>query len=376
MNKGYRIAGLLGLTAVLGLIGYQVLRPSHVEGNSTADVADILKTMTVEVVTEHAIGQHISVEARIAVDANQSTPIYSSLSGPIVGNPANVGDRVVAGQVLASVDSPEFAQLVSDLRTATQTAEQAKATLIRKRSLHESGGASTADLDQAKTDETNAEAALLAARQRAEVLGLSMNEIDVLMSKSPPHAYASIKAPLSGVITDRQFGNHQYIQPGTAVYTVADLSRVWVIGEVSEADSAKVKVGQAVAIEVSASDGDVVNGTLQVVNSVLDPITHRLMVRASVANPHELLKPDMLARMNILVKPTLPQLAIPESAVLYEGNQAFVWVVKDPHHVALKPVTVGSSENGWVPVNSGLSAGERIVTRGGLFIDRSYGVND
>jgi cobalt-zinc-cadmium efflux system membrane fusion protein len=182
-----------------------------------------------------------------------------------------------------------------------------------------------------------------------------------------------VTAPIEGVVSDRQVGPGQYLQAGnsTPVYTIGDLATVWLVADVREVDAPLVEIGQPVEVRVLALPGKVFEAKLTSVGSAVDPVTHRVPVRATIANADGKLKPQMFASFSIITSGESHALAVPEEAVVREGDAARVWVVQGHDALALRQIRTGRSNNGMIEVLEGLKPGEKIVTRGSLFIDRA-----
>ena len=176
-----------------------------------------------------------------------------------------------------------------------------------------------------------------------------------------------------GVIVDRQVGPGQYAQAGasTPAFTIADLSSVWLIANVREADASHVQRGQNVEVHVLAYPDRTFTARVIYVAPTIDPNTHRLTVRAVIDNADSALKPEMFANFRIVTSEGAESPAVPESAVVYEGASAHVWVLQSGNAIAIRPIRVGRSNDGYVEVLDGLKSGERVVTKGSLFIDRA-----
>ncbi len=183
---------------------------------------------------------------------------------------------------------------------------------------------------------------------------------------------ATLSAPIAGVVVDRQVGPGQYLQAGgaTPVFTIADPSSVWLLANVRETDAALVKPGQSVEVHVLAYPKRVFKARITYVAALLDSVTHRLPVRAEIDNRDGALKPEMFANFRILTGDASQSAAVPEAAVVYEGDAAHVWVVAGDGLLSYRAIRTGRSNDGLIEVLDGLKAGERVVTKGGLFIDQ------
>ena len=242
-------------------------------------------------------------------------------------------------------------------------------------------GGSIKDLEQAQSDLVgaqgdlrSAEIALAAVRNRLSILGRSDEDISRLEGQDRIGAEAIVGAPIGGTIIQRKIGLGQYINVGAAdpVYTVGDLSTVWLIANVRESDAPRMKVGAPVEVSVLAYPGQVFKARLTYVAPSLDPNTRRLSVRAELANPGRELLPEMFASFRIISGDDRQRAAVPLEAVVYEGANARVWVARpDSKTVVTRPIEVGATANGLVEVLKGLKPGETVVAGGTLFIDRA-----
>jgi cobalt-zinc-cadmium efflux system membrane fusion protein len=157
---------------------------------------------------------------------------------------------------------------------------------------------------------------------------------------------------------------------GTPVYTIADPTSVWLLANVRETDAAEVRLGQEVEVHVLAYPHRVFKARLTYVAALVDPLTHRIPVRAEIENRDAALKPEMFANFRILTSGATESPAVPQAAVVHEGAAAHVWVIQGDGLIAYRAIRTGRDENGLVEVLEGLKPGERIVTKGGLFIDQ------
>jgi cobalt-zinc-cadmium efflux system membrane fusion protein len=331
-----------------------------------------LKTLTVESVALHGFVSEELTEGKIAVNADRATPLFSPYSGRVLRVIAGLGDTVKQGAPLATIEASEFVQAQNDLNTAAAQVKLARINETRKHALFDAKGGSLQDWQQAQSDLTAATTAYAAVRNRLRILGKSETEVAALESAQTIDPVATLSAPISGVVVDRQLGPGQYLQAGsgTPVYTIADPSNVWLLANVRETDAGLVHLGQAVEVHVLAYPGRAFKARVTYVAALVDPVTHRLTVRAEIDNRDGALKPEMFANFRIVTGDAAEAPAVPEGAVVYEGNAAHVWVVAGDSLLAYRAIRIGRSNEGLVEVLEGLKPGERVVTKGGLFIDQ------
>lgn len=319
----------------------------------------------------------IDTDGKIAADDNRTTQVFSPYSGRVTRVFAKAGDTVKAGQPLFAVQAAELTQGLSDLATAGAQLKLAQANEARLRALVPASGAALKDLQQAQADLATAQASLAAARGRLKVLGKSDAEIDALQAKGGP-ADTVVTAPISGVVLQRAIGVGQNIGSVTnggtnPAFQISDLSSVWLVGNVREADSVLARLGQPIEVKVLALPGRTFAGKVDYVAPTVDPTTRRVTVRASLQNPGGVLRPEMFASFGLLAAPKTQAIVVPEDAVVFEGDEARVWVA-DPGRktLELRKITAGpATDDGQVQVLAGLRPGEWIVTSGSLFIDRA-----
>ena len=366
------VFGFWAAESLLGKRASPAAAPTLPAGTFRASAMQ-MKTLTVEPVGLHGFVSEELTEGKIAANADHATPVFSPYSGRITRVIAGLGDTVKAGAPLATLEASEFVQAQNDLATAASQLKLARITETRKHALYDAKGGSLQDWQAAQTDLTAAEAALSAVRNRLSILGKSPTEIAALEKNQTISPVATLSAPIAGVVVDRQVGPGQYVQSGGATpqFTIADISSVWLLANVRETDAARVKLGQSVEVHVPAYPDRVFKARLTYVSAVVDPVTHRLPVRAEIGNRDGALKPEMFANFRILTSEASESPAVPQSAVLYEGAAAHVWVVAGDGLLSLRSIRTGRSNDGLIEVLEGLKPGENVVTKGGLFIDQA-----
>ena len=348
--------------------------------------------LKLEPVTVRAFRPEQVTDGTIAVDDDLTTPVFSHYSGRVTKVIALLGDAVEPGTPLFVIHATEFVQAQNDLITALanlQTArsqlKMAQTTEKRTHELYLAQGGSLKDWQQAQTDLITAqntvrsdEIALHAVRSRLRILGKTDAEITSLEAQPTQKMdpVATVTAPVRGTITQRQIGVGQYINSEAAgatnpVYTISDLSTVYLIANVREVDAPLMHVNLPLEVHVLAHPDRVFKGQVSYVAPSIDPNTHRLPVRADVENPDGALKPGMFANFSIITGEASSAPAVPQGAIVYEGEQARVWVARERDTLALREIRVGRISDGMVEVLAGLSPEEKVVTSGTVFIDRA-----
>ena len=398
-NRLWLAAG--GVVAVVALIagvwmldsgqGNAVARPEKATGDADGAFRPSdtqWASLKLAAVRQVAFRDERATDGKIAINDDTTTPVFSPYSGRVSRLIAKPGDHVERGAPLFAIEASEFVQGQNDLVTAVAGVDKAKSRLQlakqvekRQKELLAIKGGALKDLEQAQSDLVNAqgdmrsaEITLAAARNRLRILGRTDEEIDKLEKTDRIGAETIVNAPIGGTIIQRKVGLGQYINTGASdpIFTVGDLSTVWLVANVRESDAPKMKVGAPVEVSVLAYPGRIFNARLSYVAPALDPNTRRLPVRAEIQNPGRELLPEMFASFRIVSGESRLMPAVPQDAVVYEGAQARVWVARpEQKSVVTRPIEVGATTNGLVEVHKGLSVGETVVASGTLFIDRA-----
>jgi len=332
-------------------------------------------------------------DGSIAFDDETTTPVFSPFTGRVTRLIAKPGDVVAAGAPLMAVEATEFVQGQNDLAVASAALESAGAQLAqaqanerRQHDLYGVKAGALKDWTQSQTDVVAAQANLRSAqvvfdsaRGKLRVLGRSDDEI-LRMERANPaestNSEAMVRAPIAGTVTTRQVGLGQFITSaanGAAnpVFSIGDMSKVWLVANVREVDAPLMKIGRAVEVHVPAFPDRAFAARLAWVATAVDPSTHRLPVRAEIDNRDGALKPMMFASFSITTGDASPGIGVPKSAVVYEGDEVRVFVVRDNRLLQSRVVKVGRETGDMVEVVKGLAPGDKVVTAGAVFIDRA-----
>jgi cobalt-zinc-cadmium efflux system membrane fusion protein len=344
-------------------------------------------TLTVEPVEKRVFRSEHITEGKIAVDEDRSTPIFSPYAGRVTRLLVKPGDTVERGQALFTIEATDMVQAQNDFITASTALNKARSQLNlaqiidkRQRDLYEGKAVALKEvqnaralLDTAENDVRSGEVALEAGRGRLRILGKTDQEIAAFQDKGTIDPATPIIAPIGGTIVQRKVGPGQYIGTGASdpVFVIGDLSTVWLTAFVRETEAPKVSVGQPVKFTVLSYPDQVFTAKVSYVAASLDPATRRLLVRATVQNKEGLLKLEMFASVTLLTGEDDASPGVPRDAVLYEGDQARVWVVKEDRSIELRQIKTGLVNGKMIQVRDGVKLGEKVITKGSLFIDRA-----
>jgi len=302
----------------------------------------------------------------VAYNAFNTTPVITQVGGPVSRILVVPGQHVKTGQPMLDVSSPDYSQLLDAYLKAADSFRLADKNWVRAQDLYAHHAIAQRDLEQAESDRNQAQADLNAADQGMRILGIK-NPGD--LAKAPSSALIPVLAPIGGEVVERLVSPGQVVQAGqTQAFTISDLSTVWVLANVYQADLAAVRTGDDVVVETD-SYPERFHGRISYVSPALDPNTRTLQARIVVDNPGEKLKRDMYCTVTVTAGSIPNAIAVPDSSVLRDdNNQPFVYLATSANQFGRRDVEIGESLNGKTRILRGLSPGERVVGDGSLFL--------
>jgi cobalt-zinc-cadmium efflux system membrane fusion protein len=395
-----RLAIALTITAVVGLGvlgGVRLLVPHAKSTETTRSIKAGLPryvpsaaewaSLSVEPVSERPFRAEHVTEGKIAVNEDSSTPIFSPYAGRVTKLLVKPSDKVERGQPLFIVEATDAVQGLNDFIAALSAVNKARSTLnlaqiVEKRANDLYAGKavplkdwqqSQADLTTAQNDMRSSETALEAAHNRLRILGRSEEQISTFQQTRQMSADTPIYSPIGGTVIQRKVGPGQFISTGASdpVFVIGDLSTVWLTAFVRETEASGVAVGQEITFTLLALPESTFKARIDYVSAAIDPSTRRLLVRATIDNKDGLFKPEMFANVTIYAGGDHPSVGVPKQALIYEGDRVRLWVVHDDKSIELRQIETGLTNGDLVEARTNLKVGEKIVTRGSLFIDRA-----
>jgi cobalt-zinc-cadmium efflux system membrane fusion protein len=283
---------------------------------------------------------------------------------------------------MATIESTELGQAQSAFLEAQARYGPAKATLDRLRRLFQEDLVARKELLAAENQVRLAEIDLEKTRNQLALLGYGPDRINSLVRSRQIDATIPVTAPISGIIIAKHVTLGEQISPGDVepAFTISDVSDLWVNANLYEKDLAKVHEGQKAVVTTPAFLGRTYQGRVSLISTTLDEVTRTAKARIVVANSDRRLKPEMFATIRIKVGQQ-QALAIPESALVTDKDETFVFVQRAPETFEKRPIQVGEKAGGLYPVTAGLKAGEPVVTAGGFtlkseLLKESFGEHD
>src|SRR3954469_11671236 len=351
-------------------------------------VPDQMHQLEIVKVGSYAFRAQTSAIGQIGYNEDASTVVLTPFSGRVTRLIAKLGEQVKKGDPLLEIDSPEqlipqndFIAALAAKRKAGSQHNLAVIAEKRVRNLHEGKAAPSKDLQAAEAqlasaehDLRSADTTFEAARIRLRILGRTEEEISKLEQDSMLTRVTVITAPIGGTVVARKVGPGQYVKADSndALYTIADLSTMWLKAQIFEQDIAQIRIGQEIEARVSAVPGRTFKARIDAINSASDLTTRRIVVRSEIENADGLLRAEMFAMFKISIGDASSAPAVPTDAVIREGDIATVWVESEPMLFKRRVVDIGIQQDGLTQIRSGLDAGELVVAQGAIFVDNEW----
>jgi membrane fusion protein, heavy metal efflux system len=338
--------------------------PHAKEKNNVKLPPEALKNAGIKVdpVKSGALVASVTVTATISHDQDRLFHVTPRIAGRAVEVRASVGSEVRTGGVLAVLDSTELGQAKSQYLKAQTLLELAKANYEREKSLFDQKISAKKDVLMAEAEDRKAEAEVRTLHERLRFYGLSEQTINNLTNS--PSLY-SLVSPGNGVVIERDLSKGETAEPGKKVFTVADLSTVWIVLNIYERDLAKINKGATVRITTEPYPGEVFSGKVSYLGDVVNAESRTLPVRVDIANPQRRLKPGMFATAEVITGVSSSRaIMIPSSAIQKIEGKPAVFVQQKDGSFAKREVEIGREFGGSVEVKSGLKEGEQVVVTG------------
>jgi cobalt-zinc-cadmium efflux system membrane fusion protein len=345
-------------------------QPSSVAASNVTLTAEQRQKIQFYTVAPSKFHKTTETTGTVDFDNDQATSVLAPFGGPVSKLLVNPGDKVQAGDPLAEVDSPDFAAAISAYRKALATAQTLRRIADMDKDLIQHNGVAQREEEQAQTDAANAEADRDAALQTLVSLNLDPPVIKDLQAGRPvSRPGGRINSPIAGTVVEKLITPGELLTAATTpCFTVADLSRVWVMTQIFGSDLSSVSVGDSAEIFTGIATNSF-SGTVDNISALVDPTTRSVMVRVVVENPGDLLKKQMYIRVKIQAHQESTGLLVPVSAILRDDvNLPFVYVVQSDGSFARRHVTLGYRTGDQYDIPDGLQVGDQIVVDGAIFV--------
>jgi cobalt-zinc-cadmium efflux system membrane fusion protein len=303
----------------------------------------------------------LSFSARIAPNEETTSRIFPMVSGSVRSVPVKLGDHVAKGQVLATLGSTEMAGFDKDAISASAELNNAKRSLKLAQDMFNSGLSSARELEEAKNDFLVKQAEDKRSRAVLSLNGGSTN------------GSYTLRSPIPGFVIEKNLNNNMAIRPDNnqSLFTVADLSTVWGLINIYESDISSIRQGDPVKISILSYPDRVFAGKIDKIYNVLDPDSKVMNARVVIPNPGLLLKPGMMATVQIAAKTTSDLPSINVNTIVFDENKNYVLVLDKLKKLRIQEVSIERRSGDNAYISSGLKAGDRIVASKTVFLYQS-----
>ncbi len=318
----------------------------------------LFRTLKIDTVMKCPLVNSITLTGQVAFNDDKVAKIYPMVSGTITDIKVMLGDYVTAGEELGVIRSSEMAGYSNDLVNAQTNLQVTKKNLDAKEDMAKDGLASQSDVLAAQAAYTQAQSEL--------------NRVNSVLNINGGNTKGQyiIKSPISGFVVEKFATNDMAIRSdnGTNLFTISDLSDVWVMANVYESNIMSVRLGDSVSITTLSYPDKVFRGKIDKILNVLDPTNKVMKVRVVLPNPGYLLKPEMFASVTLSTKENQEALCVPSSALIFDNSQYYLLVYKSNSDIEIKPVRVINAIGDKTFISSGVNEGDVIIGSQALLI--------
>ena len=311
---------------------------------------------------------HREFPATVQPNENELAEVTTLIRGRVVKVHVDVGTDVKKGTLLALLHSTDLGVAEGAYLKASAKLHEAELAYERARDLHEHKAVSLAELQRREAEMKTARAEARESQNRLELLGVPQQEVDRLSREHTIKADVPLRAPFDGRVIMRNITRGEVVETQQKFFTVADLSDVWVVGNVPEKDVQFIHKDQKVEVIASAYPHAIFPGTITYIGDVLDPATRTMRLRVAVPNEDRLLKPEMFATVRVYAAPSPDALTIPLPAVQNGPAGKIVFVRRGPDEFEVRSVKLGKEQGDVVTVLEGVAEGEQVVTKGSFVL--------
>jgi len=307
---------------------------------------------------------HREFPATVQANENELAEVTTLIRGRVVKVHVDVGQDVKKGALLALLHSIDLGVAEGDYLKAEARQHEAELAHARAKELYENKAVSLAELLRREAAMRTAQAEALETNNRLELLGVPPDEIERLDQQHTIKADVPLRAPFDGRVIMRHITRGEVVETHQKFFTVANLTDVWVVGNVPEKDVRFIRKDQRVDMVLAAYPHAIFSGTITYIGDTLDPATRTMRLRVTAPNPDRLLKPEMFAVIRVYAASNPDDLSVPIEAVQNGPAGTMVFVQRGTGEYEARTVTLGDEQGDLVQVLDGVRAGEFVVTKG------------
>ena len=320
----------------------------------------------VEPVVLQTIEEDLPLSGTLGYDENRVAHVAPRVGGRVARILADFGQPVRAGQALAEIDSPELGEALAQWRKSRSVLGVRERELERAKKLREGKAISEGELLSREGEFRVAKAEFDNADSRLHLFGLTHAESSSLTSQDEVSSQFPLRSPIGGKVIDRQINPGAVVEVGKPLFTVGDITTLWLVAQLYEKDLARVHAGQAVTVATAAFPSEIFPGRIDYVGDQVETSTRTVRARAVIHNPGGRLKPGMFVEARLSLPSLEPALAVPSAALQEIDKAPTVFVEVAPNEFEPRRVETGTAGHDLTEIRKGLRAGEKVVSRGSL----------
>lgn len=319
--------------------------------------------LTFDTVQLKNINNEVKLSGLVSFDENKVVKIYPFSSGHVLAVNTSVGDYVKAGQKLATIKSADIAGNYSDLSVAGNDVAIAKRNMQNADHLYKNGISSEKEYEEARENYNKAEGNAHKLRDQIQING---------GGRTAANGTYTISAPRNGYVVEKFINPGNFIRNdnNSSLFTIGDISDVWIWANVFETDIAKVKEGYTANVTTVAYPDSVFKGKVDKVNEVLDPVTKVMKIKIVLPNKSGVLKPEMFANVVISNSESKQLPTVPSSAIINENGKNYVVVFNNKNDVKVQEISILKTVGDKTFINAGLQQGQKIITQNQILVYR------
>lgn len=322
-----------------------------------------MQLLKIDTVMLRNVDDEVKLSGTVSFDENKVVKVYPFSSGQVLNVNVSIGDYVKAGQTLATIKSADIAGNYSDLSVAGNDVAIVKRTMDNAEQLYKNGIASEKEFAEAKENYNKAVSNANKIREQIQING---------GGKTTANGTYIITAPRSGYVVEKLTNPGNFIRNdnNSNLFTIGDISDVWIWANVFETDVAKVKEGYTANVTTIAYPDSTFIGKVDKINEVLDPVTKVMKVRIALPNKNGILKPEMFANIVIVNSENKKIPAVPSSAIISENGKNYVVIFNNVNNVQVQEVNVLKSIGNNTFISSGVSENQKVITQNQILVYR------
>ncbi len=322
-----------------------------------------MELLKIDTVKMRSVDDEVRLSGEVSFDENKVIKVYPFSSGQVLNVNVSIGDYVKAGQTLATIKSADIAGNYADLSVAGNDASIAKRSMDNAEHLYKNGISSEREYLEAKENYNKALSNENKLKEQIQING---------GGKTNASGIYTVTSPRSGYVVEKLINPGNFIRNdnNSNLFTIGDISDVWIWANVFETDVAKVKKGYAAAVTTIAYPDSVFEGKVDNVNETLDPVTKVMKVKIVLPNKGGALKPEMFANVIITNSENKKELAVPASAIISENGKNYVVIYNNNNDVKVQEVQMMKTNAKWTFLSSGVTEGQKVITQNQILVYR------